>query len=84
MTDKGDNGSAGFDLACVVRREMASAEPAAGFDLGCIVKKTMTAHTARKGCRWIAGAEEAIITSPEFAALAQLFERYEICRDKAA
>jgi hypothetical protein len=81
MTDKTDNGSAGFDLACVVKREMAAL---AGFDLGCIVKKTMTAHTVRKGCRWIAGAEQEIIASPEFAALAQLFERYEIYQAKAA
>jgi hypothetical protein len=84
MTDAADNGFAGFDLACVIKQEMTDVEGAAGFDLAAVINKTMVAHTARKGCRWIDGAEDAIIASPEFDALAQLIERYEICQAKAA
>jgi len=76
--------SATCDLSHVIKYEMASVDGACGFDLGCIVKKTMAAHTARKGCRWVDGAEEAILASPEFVALARLIERYEICQAKAA
>lgn len=50
-----------------------------GFDLGCIIKATMEAHTARKGCKWLPGAYEAILALPSFKALAADLERFEIC-----
>ena len=87
MTDKSHQPAEGeysFDLSCGVKDEMAASGGMARLDLAGVINKTMAAHTARKGCRWVDGAEEAILASPEFVALARLIERYEICQAKAA
>jgi hypothetical protein len=44
------------------------------------VAQAMKSHTARKGCRWVPGAEDLIMELPSFQQLCEDIERFEICQ----